>query len=135
MKVTCAQILTRGLTIRCPNCGGRTLFRDGSWFRMNEQCPACAFNFGGTGDDGFYLRSASLNFGVTVTCFLFPVLLLAYFRRIDVLTAEVLAFAGAFAVPGLLYRASRSWGLMNYYIFFPEELPANQAPAPSPHQG
>lgn len=25
----------------------------------------------------------------------------------------------------LLYRPSRSWGLLNYYLFFPAELPAN----------
>ncbi len=125
MKVTRPMIVARGLTNRCPNCGGRTLFRAGTFFQMNDRCPACSFKFEGAGDEGFYLRSTSLNFGVTVTCYLFPILLLTYYRRIDVLTAEVLAFAGSLAVPALLYRASRSWGLMNYYLFIPEDLPSN----------
>jgi uncharacterized protein (DUF983 family) len=125
MKVTRVQILTRGLTLCCPNCGGHTLFGAGGYFQMNEVCPACGFKLQGAGDEGFYLRSASLNFGVTVTGLLFPVLLLAFYRRIDVLTAEVLAVAGALLGPVLLYRASRSWGLMNYYVFVPGELPAN----------
>lgn len=126
MKVTRSQIFARGLTNRCPTCGGRALFRAGTLFQMNDQCPVCSFKLVGSGDEGFYLRSTSLNFGVTVTCYLFPVLLLTYYRRIDVLTTEVLAITGALLLPVLLYRASRSWGLMNHYFFFPEELPSNQ---------
>ncbi len=127
MKVTRSDILVRGLTQRCPNCGGRTLFRAGSWLQMNDLCPACGFNLAGAGDEGFYLRSTSLNFGVTVTCYLFPLVLLAYFTSMRVQTAEVLAVAGTLIIPVLIYRPSRSWGLMNYYIFFPEALPANRA--------
>lgn len=125
MMVTRSQILIRGLTLCCPNCGDRTLFGPGKWFQMNEKCAACGFKLQGTGDEGFYLRSASLNFGVTVTCILFPVVLLTYHKRIEVQTAEVLAVAGSLLGPVLLYRASRSWGLMNYYVFVPGELPAN----------
>jgi len=126
MKVTRTQILARGLTNCCPNCGGRTLFEPGKLFRMHAECPACDFKYEGAGgNEGFYLRSTSLNFGVTLTCYLLPVLLLAYERAISVPTAEGLAIAGAFVVPVLLYRPSRSWGLMNYYFFFPGELPAN----------
>ena len=125
MKVTRIQILTRGLTNRCPNCGGKTLFVPGKLFRMHESCPACGFKFeGASGHEAFYLRSTSLNFGVTITCYLLPVLLLAYYRQITVPVAEGLAYGGAL-VPLLLYRPSRSWGLLNYYIFCPEELPAN----------
>jgi hypothetical protein len=29
-------------------------------------------------------------------------------------------------VPMLLYRPSRSWGLANYYFWFPHHLPANR---------
>jgi uncharacterized protein (DUF983 family) len=125
MKVTRIDILARGLTNRCPNCGGKTLFVPGKVYQMHETCPACGFKFEGAGgNEGFYLRSTSLNFGVTLTCYLFPVVLLAYWRKITVPVAEALALGGAL-VPLLLYRPSRSWGFMNYYIFFPEELPAN----------
>jgi len=126
MKVTRLQILARGLTNRCPNCGGRTLFEPGKIFRMHRECPACDFQFEGAGgNEGFYLRSTSLNFGVTLTGYLVPVLVLAYHGKISVPVAEVLAVGGALVVPVLLYCPSRSWGLLNYYVFFPEELPAN----------
>jgi hypothetical protein len=58
------------------------------------------------------------------------VLVLAYQQKISVPVAEGLAISGALVVPGLLYRSSRSWGLMNYYIFFPGELPANAKTKP-----
>jgi hypothetical protein len=99
---------------------------------MNGACPACAFRFeGAAGHEGFYLRSTSLNFGVTLTCYLAPVLALTYARLISVPVAEGLAISGAFVVPVLLYRPSRSWGLLNYYIFFPGELPANGGASPA----
>ena len=72
----------------------------------------------------------SLNYGVTLVCFLTPVMLLAYKGVIGTTTAIVLAGIGAIAVPALLYRSSRSWWLMNYYLFLPHHLPANRAGAP-----
>lgn len=132
MKVTRIDILTRGLTNRCPNCGGKTLFVPGKLFQMHGSCPACGFKFeGASGQEGFYIRATSLNFGVTLMGYLLPVLLLAYTRLISVPVAQGLAFGGAL-VPVLLYRPSRSWALLNYYIFFPQELPAN---AGTPHLG
>jgi hypothetical protein len=40
-------------------------------------------------------------------------------------TAIVLSVIGAIVFPALFYRSSRSWWLMNYYIFLPHHLPAN----------
>ena len=125
MNVTRLQIIFRGLTNRCPNCGQRTLFTPGSFFRVNKTCPACGFHIEREGDEGFYLGSMSLNFGFTLVCFLTPVLLLAYFKVIGTTTAMVIAGIGSLVVPILIYRATRSWWLMNYYIFYPHHLPAN----------
>ena len=125
MKVTRLQILARGLTNRCPNCGARTLYQPGSFFRVNKECPVCHFKIERDNDEGFFLGSMSINFGVTIICFLTPVALLAYFKVIGVTTAEVLAVVGALAVPALFYRSSRSWWLMQYYLLFPHHLPAN----------
>jgi uncharacterized protein (DUF983 family) len=125
MKVTRVHIVTRGLTNRCPNCGHRTLFKTGTLFQVNKSCPDCGFQIERDNDEGFYLGSLSLNFGVTLVCFLVPVLLLAYYDVISTKVATVLAVIGAFGVPTLFYRSSRSWWLMNYYIFFPHHLPAN----------
>ena len=125
MKVTRAQIIARGLTNRCPNCGGRTLFARGSLFAINKVCPACGFKIERDNDEGFFLGSMSLNYGITLVCFLLPVMVLAYFEVFGTTTAIVLAGVGAVGFPALFYRSSRSWWLMNYYILFPHQLPAN----------
>ena len=125
MSVSRVQIITRGLTHRCPNCGARTLFKQGTFFQVNPQCPACGFRFERNNDEGFYLGSMSLNFGVTLVGFLTPVMLLAYFKVIGSTTAIVLAGIGAFVFPALFYRSSRSWWLMQYYFLFPHHLPGN----------
>jgi uncharacterized protein (DUF983 family) len=125
MNVTRAQIVTRGLTNRCPNCGAKTLFKKGSLFQINSQCPACGFRLERSNDEGFYLGAMSLNYGVTLVGFLLPVMLLAFFKVIGTTTAIVLAVVGAVVFPALFYRSSRSWWLMNYYFLFPHHLPAN----------
>lgn len=125
MKVTRVQIIARGLTNRCPNCGGRTLFKAGTFFQVNKECPACGFKIERGNDEGFFLGSMSLNYGVTLVCFLLPVMLLAYHKVIGTTPAVVLAAIGALAFPALFYRSSRSWWLMNYYLFLPQHLPAN----------
>lgn len=125
MNVSRLQIVARGLTHRCPNCGSPTLFKPGKLFELNRSCPTCGFRFERDNDEGFYLGSLSLNYGVTLVCYLLPVALLAYFDVISVTTATVLAIIGAVLVPALLYRSSRSWWFMNYYLLFPHHLPAN----------
>jgi uncharacterized protein (DUF983 family) len=125
MKVTRVEIVARGLTNRCPNCGARTLFKAGTLFETNKQCAACGFTIERANDEGFYLGSASLNFGMTITLYLVPVMLLAFYKVIGQTTAIVLAGVGAVGFPVLFYRSSRSWWLMNYYVLFPHHLPAN----------
>lgn len=125
MQVTRVQIVARGLTNRCPNCGDRTLFKPGTFFQLNRECGACGFRFERDNDEGFFLGSMSLNYGVTLVGFLLPVMLLAYLDAIGTTTAIVLAGVGAVLFPALFYRSSRSWWLMNYYLFLPHHLPAN----------
>ena len=125
MKITRGQIIARGLTNRCPNCGGRTLFKAGTFFEVNKECPQCGFKI--ERDDGFFIGSMSLNYGVTLVFFFGPVILLAYYQVIGVALASVLAGVGALLFPVLFYRSSRSWWLMNYYFFVPQHLPANRA--------
>jgi hypothetical protein len=125
MRVTRSQIIARGLTHCCPNCGNHTLFQAGTLFRVNKVCRVCGFQFERDNDEGFFLGSMSLNYGVTIVCFLVPVLLLYLFGAVGGRTASILAGAGAVLFPMLFYRSSRSWWLMNYYFFLPHHLPAN----------
>jgi hypothetical protein len=91
---------------------------------VNPACPACGLQI--ERGEGFYLGSLSLNYGVTLVGYLTPVLLLAVYHVIGTTTAIVLAGVGSVLFPALFYRSSRSWWLMNYYIFFPHQLPANR---------
>ena len=128
MNVTRGQIFVRGITHRCPNCGGRTLFKEGTLFATNPECPRCGLKI--ERDEGFFLGSMSLNYGVTIVGFLVPVLLLYLADVVSGLVACIAAGVGAVAFPALFYRSSRSWWLMNYYIFLPQHLPANQGQIP-----
>jgi uncharacterized protein (DUF983 family) len=128
MKVTRGQILYRGLTNRCPNCGQRTLFQTGAPFKLNRECPNCGLKL--ERDEGFFLGSMSLNYGVTIVLFLVPVLLLYLGGVLPGLWAAILAGLGAIGFPILFYRSSRSWWLANYYVFLPHHLPANRDAVP-----
>ncbi|MBL9206616.1 MAG: DUF983 domain-containing protein [Opitutaceae bacterium] len=124
MQVTRGQIVARGLSHRCPNCGEHTLFKAGTWFELNRTCPSCRLKL--ERDEGSFLGAMSLNYGVTLVGFLVPVLLLYLFGVISGMTASVVAGMGAVLVPALFYRSSRSWWLMNYYLVLPHHLPANR---------
>ena len=128
MNVTRGQIVSRGLTNCCPNCGGRTLFKEGTFFELNKECPQCGLRI--ERDEGFFLGSMSLNYGVTIVCFLVPVMLLYLGGFLSGRVASILAAVGAIAVPMVFYRSSRSWWLLSYYFFLPQHLPANQGKTP-----
>jgi len=122
MKVTRLQVVSRGLRNRCPNCGGATLFREGSLFEVNKACSACGLVF--ERDEGFFIGSMSLNYGVTLVL-LVPLAVLVYKGVVGTTAAVVLAGVGALGLPIGFYRSSRSWWLMQYYLLFPHHLPAN----------
>ena len=126
------MVAARGFRNRCPNCGGATLFRKGSLFEVNKACPDCGLQI--ERDEGFFIGSMSLNYGVTLVGFLTPVLILAYKGVIGTTTAIVLAGAGSVGFPIAFYRSSRSWWLMQYYLLFPLQLPANK-PTAAPGAG
>lgn len=126
LTVTRGQILARGLTHRCPNCGRRSLFVPKAVFRLATACRFCGLRF--ERDEGGFLGAMSLNYGVTVVGFLLPVLWLYLAGGIGGKTAAGLAGVGAVLVPVCFYRSSRSWWLMNYYAVVPHHLPVNQRP-------
>jgi uncharacterized protein (DUF983 family) len=124
MNVTQKQIIQRGLTNRCPNCGAKALFRTDKLFELNRECPQCQLKL--EREEGFFLGAMALNYGVTCFAFLLPTVLLWHWGVLGDTAAIVLALAGAALVPVVLYRSSRSWQLMLYYFFLPHQLPANR---------
>ncbi|HRE83639.1 MAG TPA: DUF983 domain-containing protein [Opitutaceae bacterium] len=128
MNVTRSQIIRRGLTLRCPNCGGDGLFQKGKWFRLNRECPHCGLRL--ERDEGGFLGAMSLNYGFTLIVYLLPVLGLYLGEVISGRTAAIAAGVGAVVFPMVFYRWSRSLWLMNYYLVFPQHLPANRSETP-----
>jgi len=124
MKVTRGQIIVRGLTNGCPNCGAKSLFGPGHPFTLQALCPECGLKF--ERDEGSFLGAMSLNYGVTIIGFLVPVLVCYLTGVLSGVVASVLAGVGAVGFPVLFYRSSRSGWLMNYYLVVPHHLPANQ---------
>lgn len=128
MKVTRGQIVQRGLTHRCPNCGEATLFKPGVFYRLNPACARCGNRF--DLDEGAFLGAFALNYGVTAFGVVVPMIAITYSLDLDIVTIAVLAAAASLVVPILLYRPSRSWWIMCDALFAPEQLPANQ-PGPT----
>lgn len=124
MQVTRGQIIARGLANRCPNCGGRTLFKPGTLFELDRACRDCGLKI--EKDEGFFLGAMAINYGVTCFGLLAPVVILWYLEVLSGRVAIGLAVALALLAPLALYRSSRSWQLMLYYYFLPQHLPANR---------
>ncbi len=124
MPVTRTQIITRGLANRCPNCGGRTLFKAGTLFELDRACRDCGLKL--EKDEGFFLGAMAINYGVTCIGLLTPVAVLWYLGALPGKVAIGLAVGLGLIAPVALYRSSRSWQLMLYYYFLPQHLPANR---------
>jgi uncharacterized protein (DUF983 family) len=124
MQVTRGQIIARGLANRCPNCGGRTLFKPGTLFELDRTCRDCDLKI--EKDEGFFLGAMAINYGVTCVGLLTPVVILWYLEVLSGRVAIGLAMALSVLAPLALYRSSRSWQLMLYYYFLPQHLPANR---------
>jgi|688.fasta_scaffold203024_2 uncharacterized protein (DUF983 family) len=91
--------------LRCPACGTGPLFR--GWFTMHEACLACSASF--LREQGFYLGSIYINYGMTVivTGALYALLVLVAGTSHETALAACLAVAVAF--PILFFRHARSF--------------------------
>ena len=120
------RIIARGLTLRCPNCGARSLFR--RILTMNERCQRCGLLF--EREEGFFLGAMVFNYTFTaLIAGVVPCIILlaglAYAPLIDQIRLFVIAVAAGATLPFLLYRPTKSLWLMTYYAFLPGDLPAN----------
>jgi len=122
--VTRRDIVVRGLLHRCPNCGGRTVFR--GLFKTNERCARCDFLV--EREDGFFLGAMAINYAVTALPMV-PIFVLVFMEAISVPVAIAVVAVWALVVPVLFYRSSKSLWMMLVYLVTPQELPANKAAA------
>ena len=58
------RMVMRGLTGRCPLCGGRGLFV--RWFTLRERCPTCGLRFDRKPEEAFFLGAYTLNLGLVL---------------------------------------------------------------------
>ena len=71
-KVTRGQIIARGPSNRCPNCGARSLFKEGTLFEVNPDCSHCGLKIerdeGGFAGwfSGFWIKSRDENFALRI---------------------------------------------------------------------
>ncbi|GIX48111.1 MAG: hypothetical protein KatS3mg131_2322 [Candidatus Tectimicrobiota bacterium] len=72
------RLLSRGVRLRCPRCGERTLFR--GWFAMHERCSACGLRF--AREPGYFLGAMYINYGVAVLVAVGATLALAHWAGV-----------------------------------------------------
>lgn len=125
MNVTRREIVARGLSNCCPNCGHHPLFPPRS-FRIHERCPTCGTGF--ERGEGFYLGPWVLNYTLTVFVFVLPAIVLGVRNVVPMGFSLGLAAAGCLILPAFLYRLTWSWWLMLFFFFQPDTLPANGGP-------
>ncbi|MGI8551818.1 MAG: DUF983 domain-containing protein [Dehalococcoidia bacterium] len=109
--VTGGQILARGCTNRCPNCGSRSLFA--GLLKMRERCPVCGLLF--EREEGFFLGAMVFNYVLTALLAVILPAILIVAGRVGPLQTFVFAIATAALLPFLFYRPSKSLWLMTYY--------------------
>ena len=100
MRVTRSQIVLRGLSNECPNCGSHTLFKAGTRFTINPRCGACGLSI--DRGDGFFLGAFVVNYTVTVLVFVVPAMVLYVSGVLGLTTAAVVALPTPAAPPRTL---------------------------------
>jgi uncharacterized protein (DUF983 family) len=115
-------LLWRGICLRCPRCGARSLFR--TWFAMHERCAVCGLRF--EREQGYFLGAIYINYGVTVVLALLGSFALEYWTQPS-LTQELVLWIGfGTAFPVLFFPYSRGLWLGVDYLFDPGEAAASE---------
>ena len=111
------RLLVRGLCLRCPRCGARSLCR--TWFTMHERCFACQLRF--EREQGYFLGAMYINYGVTVVLALIGSFTLEWWTAVS-LAQQLLLWIGFCSLfPVVFFRHSRGLWLGLDHIFDPVE--------------
>jgi uncharacterized protein (DUF983 family) len=99
-------LLTRGITKRCPLCGGGDLFT--GWFTMRERCPRCDFPLDRV--EGHWLGSLGVNTIVSFGALFATVVagVVIFYPDIPVLGLMVAVVVVGLVVPLLFFPLSRT---------------------------
>ena len=110
-------LLGRGLRLRCPRCGAKTLFRKG--FAMHERCRGCDYRF--EREQGYFVGAMYVNYGVTALIIVAGYFALEWWTRITL--GQQLALWGVVGIllPLAFFRHARGLWLGFDYIFNPGE--------------
>lgn len=75
------RLVSRALTLRCPNCGAWGIFRD--WFHLETRCPRCRLRLE-RGEHDYFLGSMMFNLVVAEGMFVLGMVLFILWRWPDV---------------------------------------------------
>ncbi len=93
------QTLGRGLTRRCPYCGGPRIFKN--WFSLKERCPSCNTLF--AHEDGYFLGAYPLNLVLTSLIAVLVAIWLIAGTDLSVLQMQIIAVVLVVGLPLVLY--------------------------------
>lgn len=113
------RLVQRGLCLRCPRCGQRTLFRN--WFAMHERCAVCGLRF--EREQGYFLGAMYINYAFTVAIILIGYFTLAWYTNVPLAYHLILWGSVSVIVPLVLFRHARGAWLSFDYIFNPADEP------------
>ena len=101
-------MLWRGLTLACPACGGRGLFRCWAMFAIRERCPSCGLRFERM--EGHWLGAVAVNTVVSAAAVLATVVAAMLVWGTDISRSLLLALAAPVGVllPVLFDPVSRT---------------------------
>ncbi len=113
MKPGLWQTMFRSSRLRCPECGEGKFAK--SWRETHEECPHCGFDF--RVEDGFYLGSIYLNYGLLAVASLAVGLPVVWLGYVTAWTATIIGVVVCISVSVWFFRYARSlWLGLGYFI-------------------
>jgi uncharacterized protein (DUF983 family) len=109
-------VLSQGVRLRCPRCGGAPLFR--GRFAMHERCASCGLVF--EREQGYFVGAIYVNYAATVGLTLIGFLALDHWADLRVTTQIALWSAFGIVFPLVFFRYARSLWLSVEYLVNPD---------------
>lgn len=115
---TDAERITRAFTLRCPECGGRGLFRN--WLRLQTRCPHCRLKLD-RGNPDHFVGAYLVNLIIAELLFaaILGVWLLAVWPDVPWDAIQAVAVLAMIASPLITYPFTRTVWLAADLVFDP----------------